>query len=184
MARTKQTARRSCHVKCVQCGTQLERMLERYSAFEGRLVQSQRCADCQNCPYQCLDYKISVLDENLRAMSKEDRGLTPVHFDFEGFYEINQSARKSVVKKFDRVHGQGAWETLGESNDSDEDDEDYDWQFSFQRAKRVRRVSIANDLKRKWVLKTYAKSSKAYKNAGGRAWLSSQQASVACPRKS
>ena len=70
MARTKQTARKSVEdIKCVQCGVQLERILERYSAFDQKLVQSQRCADCQNCAFRCLDYKITLLDENLRAMS-------------------------------------------------------------------------------------------------------------------
>lgn len=179
MARTKQTARLSVqNIKCVQCGAQLERILERYSALHDKLVQSQRCADCQNCAFRCLDYKISLLDENLRAMSKEDRGLTAVHFDFDGVYEINDAARKSVVKKFDRVHGAGAWKAIGASHDEDDD-----WQVCLQRAKRVRRVGIANDLKRKWVLKAYMKTqNKPYKHAGGRAWLSSQQASVACPR--
>lgn len=186
MARTKQTARKIFEVKCVQCGTQLERKLERYSALECKLVQSQRCSECQNCAFQCLDYKICLLDENLRALSKEDRGLTAVRFDFDGVYEINDSARKSVVKKFDRVHGKGSWEALGSlspSFNSDDEDEEDDW-LTIQRMKRVKRVSIANDLKRKWMLKTYTKAqNKKYKNAGARAWLSSQQASVASLRK-
>ena len=183
MARTKQTARKAREVKCVQCGTALERLLERYSVLESKLVQSQRCSECQNCPFQCLDYKISLLDENLCALSKEDRNITAVRFDFDGFYEVNDSSLRSVAKKFDRVHGKGAWQTLGDSYDSDDDEED-DW-LTFQRMKRVKRVSIANDLKRKWMLKTYTKSqNKKYKNAGARAWLSSQQASAATLRKS
>lgn len=187
MARTKQTARKIFQVKCVQCRTQVERVLERYSVLEGRLVQSQRCAVCQNCPWECLDYKIKVLDENLCAMTKEDRDLTAVRFDFNGFYEINEATKKVVVKKFDRVHGKGAWEALGSLspslNSDDEDDEDVC--LAIQRMRRVKRVSTANDLKLKWMLQTYKKSpiNKAYKNAGGRAWLSSQQASAACPRK-
>lgn len=179
MARTKQTARLSSQkVECVQCGTQLERILERYSALNDKLVPSQRCADCQNCVYRCLDYKISLLDENLCAMSREDRRLTVVHFDFDGVYEINDATRKTVAKKFDCVHGAGAWKALGESHNGSED-----WQFTFQRARRVKRVGIANHLKLKWVRKAYMKTRNApYKNAGGRAWLSSQQASAACPR--
>ena len=74
------------------------------------------------------------------------------------------------------MHGAGAWKALSESHD-----EDGEWQVSFQRTKRVKRVGIANDLKRKWVLKAYMKTqNKPYKHAGGRAWLSSQQASAAC----
>lgn len=185
MARTKQTARKSSDVKCVQCRAQLERVLVRYSALQGKLVPSQRCADCQNCVFQCLDYKISILDENLCAMSKEDRGLTS-GFDFDGFYEINDSLRKSVGKKFNRVHGESAWQTFGRSSDENTSDGDYGWQHRFQRAKRVQRVHIANELKRKWMLKTFMKTQNKkplYKNVGGRAWLSSQQGSVAFPRK-
>lgn len=191
MARTKQTARKIFDVKCVQCGTPVERKLERYSALEGRLVQSQRCADCQNCPWKCLDHKIKILDENLLAMTKEDRDLTPVRFDFEGFYEINDATKKVVVEKFERVHGKDAWGALGycvylsESLESDDEDDEEDLWLTVQRMKRVRRVSTANELKLKWTLHTCTKSSiNKYKNAAGRAWLSSQQASAACPRKS
>lgn len=190
MARTKQTARKIFDVTCVQCGTCVASKLERYSALEGRLVQSQRCGSCQNCPWKCLDHKIKILDENLVAMTKEDRDLTAVRFDFEGFYEINDATKKVVVKKFERVHGKDAWGALGylspslDSDDEDEEDEEDLW-LAVQHMKRVRRVSTANELKLKWTLHTCTKSSiNKYKNAGGRAWLSSQQASAACRRKS
>ena len=188
MARTKQTARKVFEVVCVQCGAHVERKLERYSALEGRLVQSQRCAACQNCPWKCVDYKIKILDENLLAMAKEDSDdLTAVRFDFEGLYEINGATKQLVAKKFDRVHGKGAWEALASlsttSLDSDDEDEEDLW-LAVQRVKRVRRVNVADHLKLKWMLQTCTKSPiNKYKNTAGRAWLSSQQASAASPRK-
>ena len=189
MARTKQTARKIFDVQCVQCGSpHVEGLLERYSALKGRLVQTQRCAACQNCPWQCVDYKIKILDENLLAMDKEDQeDRTALGFDFEGLYEINDATKQLVAKKFDRVHGKGAWGAIGSlsttSIDSDDEDEE-DLRLAVQRVKRVRRVSVADHLKLKWMLRTCTKSSnKAYKNIGGRAWLSSQQASAACSRK-
>ena len=184
MARTKQTARKVFEVQCVQCGAHVERKLERYSALEGRLVQTQRCAACQNCPWQCVDYKIKILDENLLAMDREDRDLTAVRFDFEGLYEINDATKQLVAKKFDRVHGKDAWRALAFSTSEDEDEDEEDLWLAVQRVKRVRRVSVADHLKLKWTLQTCTKSAiNKYKNTGGRAWLSSQQASAACPRK-
>ena len=186
MARTKQTARKIFDVRCVQCGSpHVEGLLERYSALKGRLVQTQRCAACQNCPWKCVDYKIKILDENLLAMAKEDRDLTAVRFDFEGLYEINDATKHLVAKKFDRVHGKGAWGTVSTTSlDSDDEDEEDLW-LAVKRVKRVRRVNVADHLKLKWMLQTCTKSPiNKYKNAGGRAWLSSQQASAACPRES
>ena len=186
MARTKQTARKIFEVTCVQCGTRVASKLERYSALEGRLVQSQRCADCRNCPWKCLDHKIKILDENLVAMTKEDRDLTAVRFDFEGFYEINDATKRVIVKKFERVHGKDAWGALGylsPSLDSDDEDEEDLW-LAVQRVKRVRRVNVADHLKLKWMLQTCTKSPiNKYKNTAGRAWLSSQQASAASRKR-
>ena len=99
------------------------------------------------------------------------------------------ATKQLVAKKFDRVR-KGAWGALGylspslDSDDEDGEDEEDLW-LAVQRMKRVRRVSTANELKLKWTLQTCTKSSiNKYKNAGGRAWLSSQQASAACRRKS
>ena len=83
-----------------QCGTQLERVLEQYSALNDKLVPSQRCADCR-----IASTAVRLQDPRREPLRDEQEDVaSPCSADFDGVYEINdatQDGRRSLT-----AHGQ------------------------------------------------------------------------------
>ena len=168
MARTKQTARKIFDVRCVQCGSpHVEGLLERYSALKGRLVLAKGAyMPARTARGSAWTTKSR---SSMRTFSLWPRKTVTcrVRFDFEGLYEINDATKHLVAKKFDRVHGKGAWGTVSTTVPRQRRRRRRGLWLAVKPDKRVRRVNVADHLKLKWMLQTCTKSPiNKYKNAG------------------